>query len=252
MLVIGVRVTPSPADICRGHDPVKAITDCISCFIVRRNKHPSSVGMLYSDRAEPPKCSSDKSSSSSGEIEGKRAAFGCWICGHDPCPVLAWRALRVQPKVSNPLCSSIRGWGEITQWSRWAKQPKAIDLRVLLSVSISISHVHTARYLGKASCAIFYNAKCKDRGEEEETEENGGESTFLGRPLWFLHLLQQTWPQSHPWEHGKKKNKKKHNSQSNIKVNHTHWRKRACELWHRAADVTQMVFMPTVPCLYMS
>lgn len=54
MLVIEIRVTPNSVDICRGHDPVKAITDSISCFIVRRNMHSSSVGMLYSDQVEPP------------------------------------------------------------------------------------------------------------------------------------------------------------------------------------------------------
>lgn len=54
MLVIELRVTPNPVDICQGHDPVKAITDCISCFIVRRNTHSSSVGMLYPDQVEPP------------------------------------------------------------------------------------------------------------------------------------------------------------------------------------------------------
>ena len=54
MLVIEMRVTPYPVDICQGHDPVKAITDCISCFIVRRNMHSSSAGMLCSDQVEPP------------------------------------------------------------------------------------------------------------------------------------------------------------------------------------------------------
>ncbi len=54
MLVIEIRVTPNPLEICQRHDPVKAITDCISCFIVRRNIHSSSAGMLNSDQVEPP------------------------------------------------------------------------------------------------------------------------------------------------------------------------------------------------------
>lgn len=63
-----IRVTPNPIDkVCEGHDPVKATTDCISSFIMRGKMYLSSAGMLYSDQVEPPKCSSDKSSSK--EIE---------------------------------------------------------------------------------------------------------------------------------------------------------------------------------------
>lgn len=107
MLVIGVRVTPSPADICRGHDPVKAITDCISCFIVRRNKHPSSVGMLYSDRAEPPSAVQTKAAAA-GKLRENELRLAAGSVASTCVPSLARRALRVQPKVSNPLCSGGR------------------------------------------------------------------------------------------------------------------------------------------------
>lgn len=59
---------------------------------------------------------------------------------------------------------------KITQWSRWVKQPKALNLGVLQSVSIFMSHIYTTRYLGSSLPCCFTTPELHTRGETEKKE----------------------------------------------------------------------------------
>lgn len=155
--------------------------------------------MLYSDTVETPNVIQTKVAVGNWV---KWAAFGCWVCGSDPCPVLAWFILKyliLRVEEANPV-------EQVSPAARGTR-PKSITV----SVSISLSHIYTTTYLGKAHFALFHKPRAKARSEKKERDRvpsrvDSCDSSICGYEPGHYPIPAHM----------------EANSQSNIKVNHTH------------------------------
>lgn len=132
----------------------------------------------------------------------------------------------------------------VEQVSEAAKSDRPKSITVCIHFHLTRSH---RQIFGQGFPCYFTAPSANAVEKKRKLRKTEGESTFSGRFLWFLHLLPQTWPQSHPWEHGKKKEK---NTTAN-QTSHTLEEKR---LWTvtPSCRCDANGFMPAVPCLYMS
>lgn len=101
----------------------------------------------------------------------------------------------------------------MTQWSRWAKQPEVIGLRVLQPVSISISHL----------CCQTLEWRQRGTAGRIPSRVDSGYSAVCG----------------HESGHYPVPERMENNRLSDIKV-----QKRNREPWNHAADVTEIILCP--------